>query len=41
VLLVEDEPALAVALADNLEGEGYQVEIAPDGSRALERWAAW
>jgi len=41
VLLVEDEPTLAVALADNLEGEGYQVEIAPDGSRALERWAAW
>ena len=41
VLLVEDEPTLAVALADNLEGEGYQVEIAPDGNRALERWAAW
>lgn len=41
VLLVEDEPALAAALADNLEGEGYRVEIAPDGHAALERWAAW
>jgi len=41
VLLVEDEPALAGALADNLEGEGYAVEIAPDGRAALERWAAW
>lgn len=41
VLLVEDEPALAEALADNLEGEGYAVEIAPDGRTALERWAAW
>jgi two-component system alkaline phosphatase synthesis response regulator PhoP len=41
VLLVEDEPALAAALADNLEGEGYSVEIAPDGSTALKRWASW
>lgn len=41
VLLVEDEPALAGALADNLEGEGYVVEIAPDGRAALARWAAW
>ncbi|ADD28164.1 response regulator transcription factor [Meiothermus ruber] len=41
VLLVEDEPALAGALADNLEGEGYAVEVAPDGRAALERWAAW
>lgn len=41
VLLVEDEPALAGALADNLEGEGYAVEITPDGRAALERWAAW
>lgn len=41
VLLVEDEPALAGALADNLEGEGYAIEIAPDGRAALERWVAW
>lgn len=41
VLLVEDESALAGALADNLEGEGYAVEIAPDGRAALERWVAW
>ncbi|RDI94631.1 DNA-binding response regulator [Meiothermus sp. QL-1] len=41
VLLVEDEPALAAALADNLEGEGYVVEVAPDGPTALARWADW
>lgn len=41
VLLVEDEPTLAQALADNLEGEGYVMQIAPDGQAALERWAAW
>lgn len=41
VLLVEDEPALAAALADNLEGEGYAVEIAPDGHTALRRWPDW
>ncbi|GIW24134.1 response regulator transcription factor [Meiothermus sp.] len=40
VMLVEDEPALAAALQDNLEGEGYAVEVIPDGQAALERWAA-
>ncbi|MDX2006818.1 MAG: response regulator transcription factor [Meiothermus sp.] len=38
VLIVEDEAVLASVLADNLEGEGMSVEIAPDGLRALELW---
>ncbi|MCS7059053.1 MAG: response regulator transcription factor [Meiothermus sp.] len=41
VMLVEDEPALAAALQDNLEGEGYAVEVVPDGQTALERWRAF
>ncbi len=40
VLVVEDEPALAQALADNLEAEGLAVSIARDGAQALERWQA-
>ncbi len=38
VLIVEDEPAMAQVLADNLEGEGLMVEVAPDGASALRRW---
>jgi two-component system alkaline phosphatase synthesis response regulator PhoP len=37
ILLVEDEARLAELIADNLEVEGYAVEIASDGARALER----
>lgn len=36
LLLVEDEANLAEVIADNLEVEGYAVEVAPDGERALE-----
>ncbi len=38
VLVVEDEPAMAQVLADNLEGEGLAVEVAQDGARAVQRW---
>jgi two-component system alkaline phosphatase synthesis response regulator PhoP len=38
ILIVEDEPAIAQVLADNLEGEGWAVEIAPDGTTATHRW---
>lgn len=38
VLIVEDEPAMARVLADNLEGEGLSVEVAPDGDSAARRW---
>ena len=39
VLLVEDEPALAAAVADSLADAGYRVERAADGEEALERVA--
>jgi len=37
LLLVEDEPVLADALADGLRREGYAVAIARDGLAALEQ----
>jgi CheY-like chemotaxis protein len=40
VLLVEDEPALATAVADALTDAGYRVQRAADGKEALERVAA-
>jgi two-component system NtrC family sensor kinase len=40
VLVVEDEPALATAVADALTDAGYRVERAADGVEALERVAA-
>lgn len=38
VLVVEDEAVMAEVLRDNLEVEGYHVEVAPDG---LQGEAAW
>ena len=40
VLIVEDEQHLAEGLRFNLEAEGYQVEIVPDGESALEQLTA-
>jgi two-component system alkaline phosphatase synthesis response regulator PhoP len=37
VLLVEDEPAVAMTVADLLTGEGYEVETASDGRTGLAR----
>lgn len=37
LLVVEDEAHLAEVIADNLEVEGYAVEVVADGNRALER----
>ena len=37
VLVVEDEPALANAVAEALEDAGYRVDHAADGQQALER----
>ena len=37
VLVVEDEPAIARIIADNLEFEGYEVERVGDGPAGLER----
>jgi two-component system alkaline phosphatase synthesis response regulator PhoP len=40
ILLVEDEPGLALTLTDRLVGEGYQVEAARDGETAVARGAS-
>jgi DNA-binding response OmpR family regulator len=37
VLIIEDEPAMQAGLRDNLEVEGYDVEIAGDGRTGLEK----
>jgi DNA-binding response OmpR family regulator len=39
ILVVEDDPAIMVGLADLLEDEGFAVERAVDGRRALEVFA--
>jgi DNA-binding response OmpR family regulator len=36
ILIVEDEPTIAAALQDDLEMDGYAVEIAKDGAIGLE-----
>lgn len=35
VLVIEDEPAMAQGLKDNLEIEGYRVAVCPDGEQGL------
>ncbi|HYE45092.1 MAG TPA: response regulator, partial [Caulobacter sp.] len=35
ILIVEDDDALATLLHYNLEKEGYEVALAPDGEEAL------
>jgi DNA-binding response OmpR family regulator len=40
VLIVEDNPDLAYGLRNNLEIEGYEVEVAADGARGRERACA-
>ncbi|HEX4600242.1 MAG TPA: response regulator, partial [Gemmatimonadales bacterium] len=37
ILVVEDNPDLAYGLRNNLEIEGYQVEVEEDGTTGLER----
>jgi DNA-binding response OmpR family regulator len=37
ILVVEDEPTIATGLRDDLELEGYAVEVADDGKLALQR----
>ncbi len=38
ILIVEDEESLAVGLEFNLNEEGYQVSIAPDGRQAIDQF---
>jgi two-component system alkaline phosphatase synthesis response regulator PhoP len=37
ILVVEDDPAIATALEDDLRLEGYDVEVVGDGPAAIER----
>jgi DNA-binding response OmpR family regulator len=37
ILIVEDEPSIALALEDDLRREGYQTELARDGDTAARR----
>ena len=37
ILVVEDEPSIALALEDDLTSEGYEVEVVGDGEAARER----
>lgn len=37
ILVVEDEPAIALGLEDDLKMEGYQVEVVRDGLTAAQR----
>lgn len=37
ILIVEDEPAIALGLRDDLELEGYQVEVVGDGKTAVRK----
>jgi DNA-binding response OmpR family regulator len=36
VLVVEDDPSIAIGLRINLESEGYEVSVADDGERGIE-----
>jgi two-component system alkaline phosphatase synthesis response regulator PhoP len=36
ILVVEDEPGIAMALEDDLRGEGYGVQLAADGDTAVQ-----
>ena len=37
ILVVEDEPGIALGLKNELVLEGYEVEVARDGQAAVER----
>lgn len=37
ILIVEDEPVIAIALQDDLEAEGYAIEAVSDGATAVSR----
>src|SRR5258707_5766415 len=37
ILVIEDNPDLAYGLRNNLEIEGYEVEVAKDGTKGLSR----
>jgi DNA-binding response OmpR family regulator len=40
VLIVEDDPTLRLVIQDNLGSEGYHVDVAADGTRAVRQMQA-
>jgi len=40
VLVVEDDPTLRLVIQDNLESEGYQVDVSADGASAVKQTQA-
>jgi DNA-binding response OmpR family regulator len=40
ILIVEDEPSIALALEEDLRHEGYETQVVSDGDAAVERGAA-
>jgi len=40
ILIVEDEPDIALGLCDDLTREGYEAEVVADGHRAIQRGSA-
>jgi two-component system NtrC family sensor kinase len=40
ILVVDDEPAIAMLLADVLSSDGHHVDVAPNGAVALDRLRA-
>ncbi len=40
ILVVEDEPTIAIGLQDDLQAEGYDVEVASDGNAASSKAGA-
>jgi DNA-binding response OmpR family regulator len=41
ILVIEDEPQMQLGLRDNLELEGYEVQVASDGDEGLSRAATF
>ena len=39
ILVIEDEPQMQLGLRDNLELEGYEVQVAGDGDEGLAKAA--
>ncbi len=41
ILVIEDEAHIAEGLKLNLSLQGYEVQIAPDGTSGLQQWKEW
>ena len=36
ILIVDDHPAIRTTMSDVMEGEGFEVDLAENGSKAIE-----